>query len=198
MELLLKSLLAGLVISMAGIGYLQVGGLAGAVLFAWGLITVVQLKLKLFTGAAGFFKSGKEFGELILILLGNVVGCIFAAQLFAGVVNVPYLAAEIVNHRLATGPIYNFFLSIGCGIIMTNAVYFARGNGEYKYLPLIYGVPLFIMCGFPHCIADAFYIAAANTTVLDFTMPMVLLNWVASIGGNFIGCNLFRWCKAIK
>lgn len=194
MKLFCKALFAGMAISMAGIGYLQVGGLAGAVLFAWGLITVVQLQLKLFTGTAGFFKSGLEFIDIWKILLFNVIGCALASILFAGAPGISQAAAAIINNRLALGPVRNLLLSIGCGIIMTNAVYFAKGSGDYRYLPLLFGIPLFIVSGFPHCIADAFYIIAAR---LPFDL-MILLNWLCAVIGNFIGCNVHRLLKLIK
>ena len=44
-------------------------------------------------------------------------------------------------------------LAIGCGFIVTTSVQFAR---QEKWLPLLLGIPLFILCGVPHCIADAF------------------------------------------
>ena len=198
MELFCKALFAGMVISMAGIGFLKVGGLAGAALFAWGLITVVQLELKLFTGTAGFFKSKESFCDLWKILPLNVLGCVLAAVLFAGIPGIAEAAAAIINTRLAMGPIHNFLLAIGCGIIMTNAVYCARQPGTYSYLPILFGVPLFIMCGFPHCIADVFYIAAADTALVNANIWLVLINWLCSIAGNFIGCNVHRVLKLMK
>ena len=49
-RLIRSSVLAGIAIGIAGFGYLAVGGLAGAVLFSFGLLTVVGYKLKLYTG----------------------------------------------------------------------------------------------------------------------------------------------------
>ena len=52
------------------------GGLAGAVLFTFGLIAVVHYKYKLYTGTAGFVNNIYELTTLfIIILLGNVIGC---------------------------------------------------------------------------------------------------------------------------
>ena len=44
-RLIRSSVLAGIAIGIAGFGYLAVGGLAGAVLFSFGLLTVVGYKL---------------------------------------------------------------------------------------------------------------------------------------------------------
>ena len=73
-----SSILAGICIGIAGFGFLALGGIAGAVLFAFGLITVVCYKLKLYTGTAGFIVKG-EVGTLLLILIGNIVGCLLVA-----------------------------------------------------------------------------------------------------------------------
>jgi formate/nitrite transporter FocA (FNT family) len=47
------------------------------------------------------------------------------------------------------------------------------------------------MCGLPHCIADAFYYWAAILNG-DFA-PWMIMAWVWSVVGNYIGCNLPRW-----
>jgi formate/nitrite transporter FocA (FNT family) len=89
---------------------------------------------------------------------------------------------------MGTGALKCGILAIGCGFIMTTAVQFARQN---QFLPLIFGVPLFIVCGFPHCVADAFYYAL---TALQGNWEWWILpacGW--AILGNYIGCNLPRW-----
>jgi formate/nitrite transporter FocA (FNT family) len=72
---------------------------------------------------------------------------------------------------------------------MTTAVNFAR---QGKWLPLILGVPLFIMCGFPHCIADTFYYLTAPWTFLAENAVAILVLFVALILGNTLGGNLYR------
>ena len=42
-----SAVLAGIAIGIAGFGYLALGGIAGAVFFSFGLITVIRYKLKL-------------------------------------------------------------------------------------------------------------------------------------------------------
>ena len=72
--------MAGVTIGIAGFGYLAIGGLAGAVLFSFGLLTVVGYKLKLYTGTAGFINKG-EVLDLLVILLGNIIGCLLVGLL---------------------------------------------------------------------------------------------------------------------
>ena len=54
------AVLAGICIAIGGTVNLRVGGVAGAVLFAFGLTTVVYYGLKLYTGTAGFRYSTWE------------------------------------------------------------------------------------------------------------------------------------------
>lgn len=59
-QILRSAVLAGICIGIAGFGYLaDEKGIVGAVLFAFGLLTVVSYSLKLYTGTAGFIKKEK-------------------------------------------------------------------------------------------------------------------------------------------
>ena len=141
-----SAILAGICIGIAGFGFLAVGGVVGAVTFAFGLLAVVHYRLKLYTGTAGFFVKG-ELLQLCLILAMNIVGCLFVAMM-ARVSPMPLqeTAERLLVGRLVAGWWQCGLLAIGCGFIMTTAVKWGR---EGKFLPLLFGVPLFIICGFP-------------------------------------------------
>ena len=185
-----SALLAGICIGIAGFGYLAIGGVVGAVTFAFGLLAVVHYRLKLYTGTAGFFIKG-EFAKLCAILPLNIVGCLLVAMM-ARVSPMPLqeTAQRILEGRLAAGWWQCGVLAIGCGFIMTTAVKWGR---EAKFLPLLFGVPLFIVCGFPHCIADAFYYLVVPADFLADNAAQVLLLYASIVVGNFVGCNLYRW-----
>ena len=189
-----SSVLSGIAIGTAGFGYLASGkDIVGAVLFAFGLATVVHYSLKLYTGTAGFIRRG-ELGTLFLILFFNLVGCALMG-LMARCSPLPLqeTAQDILEGRLAMGALRGGVLSIGCGFIMTTAVTFARQD---KMLPLIFGVPLFIVCGFPHCVADGFYYLCVPLAYIADHWQEVLLFYVSIVAGNFIGCNLYRLVMA--
>ena len=185
-----SALLAGICIGIAGFGYLAIGGVVGAVTFAFGLLAVVHYRLKLYTGTAGFFIKG-EFAKLCAILGLNIVGCLLVAMM-ARVSPMPLqeTAQRILEGRLAAGWWQCGVLAIGCGFIMTTAVKWGR---EAKFLPLLFGVPLFIVCGFPHCIADALYYLVIPADFLADNAAQVLLLYASIVVGNFVGCNLYRW-----
>ena len=183
------AILAGICISIGCVVNLRVGGVAGAVLFAFGLTTVVYYGLKLYTGTAGFIRRQGDWGMLLVVLLGNIVGCLLTAWLIAyAQPDCVEPAAKILAGRLAKGPLACFLLAIGCGFIMTTAVEFARKG---KMLPLVLGVPVFILCGFAHSIADAFYVLVSPADVV--LQPAVLVVYLSEVLGNFVGCNLYRW-----
>lgn len=189
-----SSILSGIAIGIAGFGYLASGkDIVGAILFAFGLATVVHYSLKLYTGTAGFIRRG-ELGTLFLILFFNLVGCALMG-LMARCSPLPLqeTAQGILEGRLAMGALRGGVLSIGCGFIMTTAVTFARQD---KMLPLIFGVPLFIVCGFPHCVADGFYYLCVPLAYIADHWQEVLLFYVSIVAGNFIGCNLYRLVMA--
>ena len=183
------AILAGICISIGCVVNLRVGGVAGAVLFAFGLTTVVYYGLKLYTGTAGFIRQRGDWAMLTVVLLGNIVGCWLSALTIAyAQPDCIEPATAILSGRLAKGPWACFLLAIGCGFIMTTAVEFGRKG---KMLPLLFGVPVFILCGFAHSIADAFYFLLSPAQVL--AQPAVLAVYLCEVLGNFVGCNLYRW-----
>ena len=195
-----SSVLSGIAVAIAGWGFLAVPNIIGAVLFSFGLLTVVNYKLKLYTGTAGFvplrYEDGrsrwlKAIGELLLILGANIFGCLLVSLLTRlSPMELGEQAQKILESRLEIGPLHAGLLAIGCGFIMTTVVTFAR---EGKPLTLLFGVPLFINCGFPHCLADAFYYM---TVPVDYTLAHlgeVTVLYPCLVIGNFIGCNLYRF-----
>lgn len=184
-----SSILAGICIGIAGFGFLAEKNIIGAVLFSFGLLTVVHYALKLYTGTAGFIRKG-EVGQLFLILAFNLMGCLLVS-LMVRCSSMPLqdVAQGILQGRLDMGPLRGGVLSVGCGFIMTTAVTFAR---QQQYLPLLFGVPLFIMCGFPHCVADAFYYMCVPLYYLADNWMDILVFYLSIVVGNFVGCNLYR------
>ncbi len=184
------AVLAGVAISVGCVVFLRVGGVAGAVLFAFGLLTCVHFKLPLYTGTAGFVMDRSELARLFMILGGNIVGCLLMAiAMSSSLAGIDELAGAVTARRAALEPWQVLILSCMCGFIMTTAVKFARAG---SFLPLLFGVPVFILCGFIHSIADAFYILASPSSLLESDTSMIAVNYLMAVIGNFIGCNLYR------
>lgn len=188
LNFLAMSVFAGLLIGTGGLVYLRVGSIPGAVLFAFGLLCVVMCGAQLFTGKAGFLPP-KQIVRLIIMVLANAAGCLIAAFIAKYVSSDAVMTnlGAILSSRQAASWHSLLVTSSGTGMIMTLAVYGARKG---HYLPLLFGVPVFILCGLPHCVADAFYYAlAALHGEWGWWIPGA---WFWAILGNYIGCNLPR------
>lgn len=184
-DILRSAILAGICISIGCVVNLRVGGVAGPVLFAFGLLAVVHYQLKLYTGMAGFVGGKKIFTDLLTTLAGNIVGCMLCALAFTYADNtIAPKCVELVTSRNAHNALQLIILAMGCGFIMTTAVKFGR---EKRFLPLLFGVPAFILCGFYHSIADAFYFSASR-----MADSHTLLSYLSIVLGNYLGCNLYR------
>ena len=187
------SLFAGVLIAIAGWGFLA-NPVLGMFLFCVGLIVVVKYQTRLYTGTAGFLSSWRDLPSLLLILLGNIVGCLVVASV-ALVSPLPLgeAAIKVISSRLAVGWWGTGLLAIGCGLLMSLAVDFARKNRDFSdWLPLLFAVPAFILCGFPHCVADAFYCCVYLFSASDIPWLSLAAYYGAIVLGNFIGCNIYR------
>lgn len=61
-------------IAIASYIYLSVGGIVGAIMFSIGLLTILNMGFKLFTGSVGYIKSKDDIRDNIIILIGNIIG----------------------------------------------------------------------------------------------------------------------------
>ena len=187
-NLITKSILAGSLISLAGIVYLNCSDkIVGSFLFSFGLISVILLEANLFTGKIGYVNSKRSILDSLLILVFNLVA--------AAIVGLIYrcgsdAAASIADPKLSifseawwlTG-----LKSVGCGAAIYLAV---EGYKKSKSLiPVILGVVTFILAGWNHCIADCFYMAAGSSSILAIPYLLVV------IVGNSIGSLLIRFLQ---
>lgn len=189
----LTAVFAGIAISIGGLAFLTMGNVIGPILFTFGLITVVHYKLALYTGTVGFLELVgfnnqvlTNWKIILAVILGNIIGCGIVALLASyGNFTFAIAANSIVISRLSQPIISVIIRAIGCGMIMSTAVQFAR---EGRFLPLLFGVPLFIYCGFYHSIADTFYYAFSTikpTVSMLFTLAMTYF-------GNYFGCSAYK------
>lgn len=179
-----SSIVAGSAIGLGATAYLTVGGTTGAVLFSIGLLSVIVLQLNLFTGQAWKVWGFKGLGWLLLMLIGNAIGVGLSTAL-SQPENMD-AAVTIIQSRIEHGTLACGLKAIPCGFIMTAAV---RGAARQNLWPLLIGVPTFILCGFPHCIADMFYVCFCG---LSQAIKFLLTIYPAIVLGNYIGCNLYR------
>lgn len=184
----MKEFLAGFLITLGAFVYLNVGGVIGALLFAFGIICIVKLQIPLYTGVAG---TDIKFENKLKVLLGNILGAILASVLLILVskedviINAQTIALSKVNSSWYVTLIKAFM----CGAIVDISVYLSKKDGNV--IPLIFGIPLFILCGFNHSIADVAYLIAGATK--ESTDLGMCIYYVVCVIGNYIGCNIRRF-----
>lgn len=187
-NLITKAILAGLLISLAGIAYLNCPDkTVGSLLFSLGLISVILLEAKLFTGTIGYVNSKWSILDSLLILVFNLVTATIAGLIYRCSSDA---AATIVESKLLVFS-ESWWLTglkaIGCGAAIYLSV---EGYKKSKSLiPVILGVMTFILAGWNHCIADCFYMVAGSSSVLAIPYLLVV------IVGNSIGSLLVRWLQ---
>lgn len=182
---ILKDILAGFLIGIGGFAFLKVGGPIGALLFAFGIICVVKLQTPLYTGIAG---TDEKFSRKMLILLGNIFGGMIAAGIMIFTLDNTVLdnAHTIMENKVNTLGFASFAKAIMCGAIVDISVFLAKRDNSV--VPLLIGIPTFVMCGFNHSIADVFYICVGRAW--QFGIWNVLLYYVIVVVGNYLGCNI--------
>lgn len=179
-ELINKSIGAAFLISLGNYALLKLGSPIGPVIFAFGLLGVCFLGQNLFTGKCGFFIEDKiKVTDLLLILVVNLLAGYLFGLLYS------YADAELIDVAKAKVETWAFSLPFFikaclCGTIMYIAVKMYRLNTP---LGIIFGIPLFIFCGFQHCIANVITLGVART--FDWSLVIAVL-------GNFVG-SLFMW-----
>ena len=181
-----RSVLAGIFIGLGGLGFLAVGGgIPGAIIFTFGLLCVVYSGSLLFTGRAGYIGTKLRWKDLGIILFGNVIGAWIVSLIARGSgVGVDY-AAALVSGRLDISLFQVFMKGLGCGLIIDMVVWFWLEKNTI--IPILFGVPLFILTGMLHSITEPGYIFTAG--ILSWR---ILLYWILVVFGNFIGCNIRR------
>lgn len=182
----IRSILAGICIGLGGAIFIKLSGVIGACMFAFGLLTIVHFKLPLYTGTAGFIRLNKfkEYKKMFIILFGNIIGCILLSCMNIKGID----GTAIIQSRIDTSYLQCLLNAIGCGLIMTLIV---KGGRDKNLLLILFGIPLFILLGFYHSIADAFYIMVSPIKLRNLFFGRY---WTIVLG-NFIGCNIPRLLK---
>ena len=179
-ELINKSIGAAILISLGNYALLKLGNPIGPVIFALGLLGVCYMGQNLFTGKCGFLIEDKiKFRDLMIILLVNLVAGYLCGLVYS------FADKEIVANAVSKVTTWDvsvsfFIRSVLCGVIMYIAVFLYRKGTS---LGIIYGIPLFIFCGFQHCIANIITLGVARS----FHWSIIL-----AILGNFAG-SLLMW-----
>ena len=157
--------LAGISISLGGTVYLlSADKTVGALLFSVGLFCVCVFGFNLFTGKVCYvLDNDAGYARMLpVIWTGNLVGAVCTALLESLTRMGPALAekaAAASQAKLDQSPLSALVLAVFCNIMIYIAVegYKTIPHELGKYLAILFGVIVFILCGFEHCVANMYY-----------------------------------------
>lgn len=180
-----KGILAGLCISIGGSVFLACDNrYVGAVLFCVALMTICMFGFSLYTGKIGYIIENHGKRDIIALLsglFGNVAGCIVFGLLIR--VGLPSLAgkAELICSAKLTETVPEALIrAFFCGVLMYIAVWIYKN--KKTPLGIFVCIPVFILSGFEHSVANMFYFFAA----FSFSGQSILYLLII-VAGNTLG-----------
>ena len=197
-QLFLSGILAGVCIGLGGTVFLSLDNkVLGALFFTVGLFTICTQGMHLYTGKVCYlFEKDLAYAlDLIPIWLGNLAG----TWLLAMAVRCTRIATALVEKaqglcetKLGDGLGSIFLLAVFCNMLIYIAVegYNKNPHEVGKYLALFFGVVVFILSGFEHCVANMYYFSIAG-----MWSGKTLLYVLVMTAGNSVGGWVFPVCR---
>lgn len=159
----MTAILAGMLIGIGDIALLTAENkTVGALLFSVALLSIIRLRLPLYTGKIGKVVTNRTPMECLKILWLNVLG-VWIVRLY------PIGIRSTAEAKFSRGYLELFVAGILCGVLIHVAVT-AKDN-----VITILCVMVFILAGFEHSIADSMYLA--------YNLP----KWLVILAGNTVG-----------
>ncbi len=230
-RVLLSSFLAGAYIAFGGLVAITISSgldpgtwgtlptLFTGAAFTLGLVLVVIAGSDLATGNMMLVPLSAMQGKvdmsgvarnLLLVLLGNLLGAVFVAFFLAvqtGVIGLadadPGTSAALTHERLASIALdkssehtawQTFLRGVGCNWLVCLAVWMslAATTVSGKILAIFFPIMAFVAMGFDHVVANMFFLPAAIFSgVPDITWSDVGVNWLLAGTGNLVGAVIF-------
>lgn len=189
-KILISGIFSGFLVGTGGIVYLSAENkVVGAVLFSVALLTICFFSLYLFTGRIGYLATDRRLSTVSALavgIVGNAVGSVICATLDRVVKPENIEKANLICSAKLEQPIYATVTLAGfCGVLMYIAVETYKSNGTP--IGILFCIPVFILSGFEHSIADIFYFTVSNVHIEKW-----ILFIVAAVFGNAVGSLLSR------
>ena len=178
---------AGLLIGIGGTVFLACDNkYIGAALFTVALLCICLKGYSLYTGRIGFIPETHDketVSALLLGLLGNLIGTVLSgyAILFA----MPKLsdaAYVLCTAKLEQAFPETLIRGIFCGILMYLAVSIYKE--KQNTIGILFCIPVFILSGFEHSVADMYYFAVSGMVDLQafgFIWTVILGNTLGAM-----------------
>ncbi len=178
---------AGIMISVGGSVFLACDNIyVGAVLFSVALLCICYLGFYLFTGKIGYLANDFSKSNILSLSVGlaaNLVVTFLLGMLISfALPNFIEKAYIMCTAKLEQSFFITLIRAVFCGVLMYTAVEIYK---EKKTpLGIIFCIPVFILCGFEHSIADMFYFGVSgifDAKILTFELAAVLGNTVGGL-----------------
>ena len=187
LKCLVRAILAGMMIGIGGCVYLGCEvKWVGAILFAVGLFTIFSFRLDLYTGKVGYlFDNDRSYiSYLLVVIIGNFIGCLILGLMMPLDAAVNLANAKLDNYEFL--PV--LFKGVLCGMLMFIAADCYKNTKSF--IATFVCVPVFILAGFEHSIADMFYFCSAGAFSVESLVFIITV-----LIGNAIGGFLIPVCR---
>ena len=184
-----NSISAGVLIAIGGSVFLACDNkYIGAVLFSVALLCICYKQYVLFTGKVGYIVESHKKSDvvaLLLGLLGNLITTFALGVLIRTAMPALGEAANTICAAKLTQLLPQTLVrALFCGILMYLAVSIFKEHNTIA--GIVFCVPVFILSGFEHSIADMFYFCASGIYTLQVVLFMVTVIIGNSIGGMLL------------
>ena len=185
----MSGIAGGISVSIGAVAYLSADSkVVGAFLFSIGIFVIITFGMHLFTSRVCYtLDHGPSYLiDLLLIWSGNLAGSFIFGNLvrLTRISGIALKAASICEIKAADGALSLFILGAFCGIMICIVSEVFR-NCEYplgKYLGIFIAIPVFILSGYEHCVANGFYFSLAA-----MWSPAVFFQLLIVTAGNSVG-----------
>ena len=193
---LFSGILAGIMISIGGGVFLAIKetSLIGAsFLFSLGLFMIISLKLHLYTGKVGYIFENKKIFllDLLITYIGNIIGVVVSGYSLrlTRLTSLIDVSNKLVETKVNDNLLSLFVLAIFCGFLIFLAVEIQKKDvpGIFKFAAIVLPITVFLVTGYEHSIADAFYFSASNAWNFKSIIRLIVISV-----GNGVG-SLLLW-----
>ncbi|MBR5446491.1 MAG: formate/nitrite transporter family protein [Clostridia bacterium] len=184
---LFNGIAAGFMIGIGAAVFLSCDNkVIGAVLFAVALTAICQLDMMLFTGKIGYIVTNHTKADVlatVFCLIGNAIGtCVSGLLIGFCRPALPEIAKAMTDTKLSQAVLPVLVSAVFCGILMYTAVAIFKEKGSMA--GIVFCVPVFILSGFEHSIADMAYFWIGQ----NGSMQVILFTLVVICGNTIGGC----------
>ena len=191
LKTIVSGVLAGISISIGGTVFLLCDSkIVGALFFTVGLFSVCVFGFSLFTGKVCYvFDNDKKYAlALPLIWLGNLLGSLLTGFLLLQTRLGPALAekaAAVCRVKLDQTVFSAFLLAVFCDMLIYIAVegYKSIPQDVGKFLAILFGVTVFVICGLEHCVANMYYFTVGGAWSGRAILLMLVMTAGNALGG---------------